>query len=226
MREALLAYGGATALCAAFWQARGTLGDWSSALIAATFIAVPWWLLDRRRADWAAYALTSQPIAGGLRLALVTAAIVFPLFFLGFLVYYRVVCGLGLLPMCRRFAGWGGGALRWPPDAGNLALAQVVAVALPEEFFFRGFLLGRLEEAWPARRRLWGAPVGRALVVSSALFALGHLLVGWNPLQLAVFFPGLVFGWMREKTGSILAGTLFHAMCNFYSEVLHQSFFG
>ena len=68
--------------------------------------------------------------------------------------------------------------------------------------------------------------MGRALVVSAALFAVGHVLVDGNPIRLAVFFPGLVFGWMRARTGSILPGLLFHAMCNLCSEVLHRSFFG
>ena len=71
-----------------------------------------------------------------------------------------------------------------------------------------------------------GAPVGRALVAQSALFALCHLAVQGNPATLAVFFPGLVFGWLRARTDSIFAGTLFHALCNLYIEVLHRSFFG
>ena len=67
-------------------------------------------------------------------------------------------------------------------------------------------------------------PLG-ALVVSSALFALGHLAVVPNPQRLAVFFPALVFGWMRGRTGSILAGATFHALCNIFADVLHTSFF-
>ena len=224
-----MAFALATAAGAVLWQMRGVpvLGDYSSALIALVFMAVPWWLLDRRRADWDAYALTSRPIGRGVALALAAALLIFPLFYGGFLVYYRTVCDWNLFPgMCRRFAGAGDGALRWPPDFAEMALSQVVAVALPEEFFFRGYLQGRLAEAWPPSRRFLGAPVGRALLVSSALFAIGHVLVDGNPIRLAVFFPGLVFGWMRERTGSILAGTLFHALCNLYSEVLHRSFFG
>ena len=64
-----------------------------------------------------------------------------------------------------------------------------------------------------------GAPVGWALVVSSALFALGHVAVIPNPQRLAVFFPALLFGWMRARTGSIAAGASFHALCNVVSDV-------
>ncbi|HVR03393.1 MAG TPA: CPBP family glutamic-type intramembrane protease, partial [Polyangia bacterium] len=72
---------------------------------------------------------------------------------------------------------------------------------------------------------LWGAPVGWALVVSSALFALGHVVVVPNPQRLAVFFPALVFGWMRGRTGSIAAGATFHALCNVVADVMHTSYF-
>jgi membrane protease YdiL (CAAX protease family) len=106
-----------------------------------------------------------------------------------------------------------------------LALNQVLVIALPEELFFRGYLLGRLEARWPPRRRLAGAPVGRALLVSAALFALGHFLVDFNPQRLTVFFPALVFGWMRARTGSIVPGTAYHASCNLLSDVLHTSAF-
>jgi len=98
-------------------------------------------------------------------------------------------------------------------------------IAIPEELFFRGYLLERLEQVWPPTRRLLGAPVGLALLVCSALFALGHVLVVPNPQRLAVFFPALIFGWMRARTGSLAAGAAFHALCNLLSDVLHTSFF-
>jgi len=98
-------------------------------------------------------------------------------------------------------------------------------VALPEEMFFRGYLLQRLEARFPPRHRLAGAPVGWALLLSAVLFALGHVLVDFNPQRLAVFFPALLFGWMRARTGSLAAGAAFHAFCNLLSDVLHTSFF-
>jgi uncharacterized protein len=120
---------------------------------------------------------------------------------------------------------WSAFHLQWPPDFALLALNQVLVIALPEELFFRGYLLGRLEALWPPRRRLGGAPVGRALLVSAALFALGHFLVDFNPQRLTVFFPALLFGWMRVRTGSIVPGTAYHALCNLLADVLHTSTF-
>ena len=128
--------------------------------------------------------------------------------------------------LCRHWLGPAGGHLRLPPRFLLLAFSQLVVVAIPEELFFRGYLMERLEQVWPPTKNLFGARVGWALVVSSALFALGHLLVIPNPQRLAVFFPALVFGWMRARTGSIAAGATFHALCNVVSDVLHTSYFG
>jgi membrane protease YdiL (CAAX protease family) len=57
------------------------------------------------------------------------------------------------------------------------------------------------------------------------LFAVSHLAVIPNPLRLAVFFPALLFGWMRARTGSIAAAAVFHALCNLTSDVMHTSYF-
>jgi membrane protease YdiL (CAAX protease family) len=113
--------------------------------------------------------------------------------------------------------------LTW--DFAESAFVQIVVVALPEELFFRGFLLGELERAMPAKRKVLGGGVGKALLLSALLFALGHVLVDLDPRRLAVFFPGLLFGWMRSATGSIAAGTVAHAASNLYIDFLRRTFF-
>ena len=42
--------------------------------------------------------------------------------------------------------------------------------------------------------------------------------------ETAVFFPALVFGWLRARTGGIGASMLFHALCNVYSQALGRGF--
>jgi membrane protease YdiL (CAAX protease family) len=128
-------------------------------------------------------------------------------------------------PVCSHWLGAESASFHLPPNFLLLSVSQIVAVALPEELFFRGYLLGRFEERWPSTRTFWGAPVGKALVLSSALFAIGHVLVDFDPRRLTVFFPGLAFGWMRARTGSLLPGAIFHALCNLLSDVLYASFF-
>jgi hypothetical protein len=111
-----------------------------------------------------------------------------------------------------------------PLHLANELAAQVVIVALPEEAFYRGYLQSRFEDAWPSRGRLFGAPVGPAILVTSAVFALGHVATIRDPGRLAVFFPSLAFGWLRARTGGVGAPIAFHALCNLFSESLMRGY--
>jgi membrane protease YdiL (CAAX protease family) len=186
----------------------------------------------RRRFDYREAGLRIQPVRLNLAVLGAAIALTFLPFFGGFFAFYGFACGPqgGFLAplfgrLCRHWAGWSHGHFRLPDNFVLAALNQLVVVAIPEELFFRGYLMTRLEQRWRPTRMLLGAPVGRALVVSSALFAVGHVLVVPNPVRLAVFFPALVFGWMRARTGSIAAGAVYHASCNLFADLLHTSFF-
>lgn len=106
------------------------------------------------------------------------------------------------------------------PKPWDFVLGQLIVIALPEEAFFRGYLQSALDRTLGHRVRVLGAEVGPALLLGSAIFALGHLATVPAPARLAVFFPSLVFGWLRARTGGIGAGILFHAACNILSEGL------
>lgn len=124
-----------------------------------------------------------------------------------------------------RAGTWQDGGLRlkltrwWLPLA---VLLQVVFIAFPEEFFYRGFLQKRLDEA--NGRRVWlrlgPIELSRSNVVVSVVFALGHFVLGLDPMRLAVFFPSLLFGWLRDRTGGIAASIVFHACCNLMVQVV------
>ena len=106
----------------------------------------------------------------------------------------------------------------------DLALGHLLVVALPEEAFFRGYLQSALDRRMPPRVRLWGARLGPALLISSAIFALGHWLSVPDVGRFAVFFPSLLFGWLRARTGGIGASVVCHALCNVYVVVLGAGF--
>jgi len=91
------------------------------------------------------------------------------------------------------------------PEAIQLAalgLAVVVVTPIGEELLFRGFLYRAL------RQRLG---VGRALAITSALFALLHMA----PTQLVPYaMLGLVFGLVFEWVGSLWAAIILHGLWN------------
>ena len=238
LREPILAFAAATALAAltalvghAVPFVRNNL---TPALVAIIFFYTPAVATRAagRRFDYHEAGLRLEPVGLNLKVLGAACLLTFPAFVIGFFVFYGYTCGAAgrwlapwFGPLCHHWHGAAGGSLRLPERFAISALNQLVVVAIPEEIFFRGYLLVRLERVWAPTRRLLGAPVGKALLVSSALFALGHLAVVPSPQRLAVFFPALVFGWMRSKTGSIAAGATFHALCNVLADVLHTSFF-
>jgi membrane protease YdiL (CAAX protease family) len=238
LREPLLAFAAATALAAGL-AVVGMLvplvREYLNVLIAIIFFQTP--VVAARRAgrdlDYRDVGLRLDPIKLNLAVIGGVVLLTFPAFVAGFFLFYDRVCAMtgvplarSFAPLCRHWLGFSGGHLRAPPDFALLALSQLVVVAIPEELFFRGYLMERLERVWPPTRRLFGAKVGWALLVSSALFAVGHVAVIPNPQRLAVFFPALLFGWMRARTGSIAAGALYHALCNILADTLHVSYFG
>lgn len=82
----------------------------------------------------------------------------------------------------------------------------VVADGFMEELLFRGLFLRRLA-------RTIGE--SRANLVTAAVFALTHLQVEFTPnlpvFLVIVFALGLLWGWIMQRTGSIIAPALFHA---------------
>jgi membrane protease YdiL (CAAX protease family) len=141
--------------------------------------------------------------------ALGLAALIFPPFWLGWLAFWKPEAGFSPAP--------------WQTIASALP-GELFVIALPEEAFYRGYLQSALDDAWPRRARLLGAPVGLGLLVTSALFAVGHLMTDLDASRLAVFFPALVFGWLRQRTGGIGAPMLFHALSNSFTLYLAQSY--
>jgi uncharacterized protein len=85
-----------------------------------------------------------------------------------------------------------------------ILLLFLIAVVAPvaEELFFRGML-------YPVLRRRWGPTW--AILINAVLFALMHFL----PILLpALFWIGLVFAWVRERSGSVIPSIVLHAVQN------------
>lgn len=106
----------------------------------------------------------------------------------------------------------------------NVAAFQILLVALPEEFFFRGYFQSAAFRIWPARWRIFGANLGWGWIITAAVFALAHSVVTYQWWHFSIFFPALVFGWLREKTGTITAAFLFHAASNLIMDWLVRSY--
>ena len=232
-RDALIAYVVVALLVAVLVQIDVTLpavGHLGSAFVSVLFLYAPMVVLARRNRDLYDYGFRAAPVKRGLALALGSILLIFPLFIAGYFAFYEVACHSELLRhlvprgMCAHYGGLPSlhaPALTW--SLAEFCLVQMLVVALPEELFFRGFLLGLLEQRFPPKRRLLGGGIGIALVLSSLAFALIHIPKDGDPRVLATFVPGLFFGWLRSATGSILAPTIAHGCSNILIRLLDLS---
>ena len=205
---------------------------------ALLFVLLPDRLLRARDELWDAYGLpwwgaadgrTWRAWGRGALWALGLSALIFPLFALG---YWRFAEALPALPesLARALAPYVGTprfALRAPDDLALRILTQVLVVALPEELFYRGFMQTAWSKSAAGGRtvRVLGAELGPGFLRTQLLFALGHLVV-LQPWRLGTFFPGLLFGWLRARTGNLAAPVLFHALSNLLMMTLEASFYG
>ena len=161
--------------------------EWHGSLILAVLkIAVLFatgWLLRRK------------PTANGKGVLLST---VLPLLFIGLAMGTRLGNALSAIVFYIFFVGFG------------------------EELLFRGYIQSRLNVTFGRPYKFMGVIYGWGIVIASALFGMMHILnigslVGgrWELAWwwgLWTFFGGLVLGFVREKSGGIIAPAILHGL--------------
>jgi membrane protease YdiL (CAAX protease family) len=199
--------------------------DYAATAVGAVFLAAITWLVLRYDAvkirhyglslggllephaiDWSRVAREAGRAAAW---AVGLAAVVTVPFAIGFRIYWHTRQPFVFRP---------------PTSITDEVFGQVLVIALPEEGFYRGYLLTALDDAWGTPVTLFKAKIGWGLVVSSAIFAVGHFFTEPDPQRLAVFFPALAFGWMRARTGGVGAPALFHVLCNLLASTLGRGY--
>lgn len=100
---------------------------------------------------------------------------------------------------------------------------QFTMPGLDEEIAFRGIMLGLLSNALRLKISISTLNLGNpALWITSILFGLCHSFhidPGWTVHQdwypfFNTFLPGLLFGWLTLKSGSIVMAILVHSLSN------------
>lgn len=203
----------------------GAPDDYAATAVGAVFLAAVTWLVLRHdSATIRHYGLS----LGGLlepkrietaklgRAALVAvawgaglAAVVAIPFAIGFRIYWHAR---------------GPFVFRPPSSILDEVFGQALVIALPEEAFYRGYLMTSLEDAWGTPWTIFKTKLGWGWLASCAIFAIGHFLTEPDPQRLAVFFPALVFGWLRARTGGVGASVLFHVLCNVLAATLSRGY--
>jgi membrane protease YdiL (CAAX protease family) len=123
------------------------------------------------------------------------------------------------------YVRWEGGnegfQLEFPPNLWQALIDQLWLVAIPEEVFYRGYLMTRLSK-WLGDRA--------GLVLSSLCFGLTHTIsrlrhYGMSPggavfIGFGAFIGGLIFAWQFQKTKSIYPSMMTHIAQNVFGSGL------
>ena len=192
---------------------------WAKVTAVVAFLYLPLAAMRRTGEDARDYGATLAGWRTDVPLALGFLAVIAPFFIVGYRVWlgHLVALGHGGAPPGLTFH------LRVPVGYGwSNVIDELFVTALPEEFFYRGWLQARLKQVWPSGARIAGVVVGPAFLLTAALFAVGHLAI-FSASRLLVFVPALLFGWLRERTGTIVGSTIFHAGCNILAKVAAAS---
>lgn len=111
---------------------------------------------------------------------------------------------------------WGGG-----PGSPESIAFRLTMPGLEEEVFYRGALLASLSLAFPIRWTVFGVETTPAFFLNSLIFGMVHgVWISSSGLGFttgAVVFStvsGLVFTWLRERTGSLLLPMYMHNAWN------------
>ena len=90
-----------------------------------------------------------------------------------------------------------------------MLVLQLIFPALAEEIGFRGFFIGKGMKFFP----YW-----LCAVVSSAVFAMAHIVVGDLGIVVfdivGIFIDGLIYATVFKKSGNCLISTIAHIFCN------------
>ena len=92
-----------------------------------------------------------------------------------------------------------------------LWLATIIVAPVTEELLFRGFLHRGWAPSWLG--------VSGTIVLTSALWAALHQQYNWLGI-LCIFLMGLIFGWMRQRSGSTTLTIILHSLNNLFATIL------
>lgn len=203
-------------------------GSWLSMIIICLHITAPLYAIDKNKLkprDFNLYAYNleslldkllpsgraeSSPRYAGLKHELISSSKLLVLILVPYIICYYLFYSYKAHEHGQEISF----SLTLPSLWGFTFLTQIFAVALPEEFFYRGFLQSSLQQKYRA---------SVAIIITNIFFALGHFVGNLDPSRLLTFFPGLVFSWLVYRYRSLVSAILFHAVFNMVGHVLALS---
>lgn len=124
----------------------------------------------------------------------------------------RAVLWVAVPLLALNYAAMSLSAFRLPEVPLETWLYQATMPGLVEETAFRGVLLALADRAFPARRDVFGAPIGwGGAIVTLSFFAAHDVSLG---TLIGVLPAALLYLWLRARTGSLLVPIVVHNLWN------------
>lgn len=211
LRESLLIFLGVLGTLKGLYEARSVpfIGSYLSTFVALALVYPPAVHVTLRKIPVTLFEKTGKELVSSLRVGFSSILLIFPPFLLLNHLYQKIVFDR-----------------HWALGSADFSLERIVVqlflIAFPEEFFFRGYLQPILSRSYPRKINfrklripgLRNLSVGIAVPIASFLFAASHSVITLQWWHFSIFFPSLLFGWLREKTGGLVAPIVVHALSN------------
>ncbi|MGC8928396.1 MAG: JDVT-CTERM system glutamic-type intramembrane protease MrtJ [Myxococcota bacterium] len=172
---------------------------WVMAIGGAIFLLATLILARREGLDIYILGIYTESFIKELSLSAIVILIVFPIFFFFNHLYQTILLGHQFQFIFRDNIPFN-------------ALINLLLVAIPEEVFFRGYIQQELMRAYNSKKIF--RVLSYSNLLTSILFSLGHFFINPNLGRIAVFFPSLLFGFLRERSGSIYPSIILHWLSN------------
>lgn len=206
--EACLVWAITIFLASLAYQLRGVswIGSNLMLITSGLLIYMPVMVLYRRRESFDFFEKNFSQVLYSLKILFVTCLIIFPLLLLLNHFFQKIFFHR------HYYAHAIQNTSLW-----TVFFFHTLVVAFPEEFFFRGYLLKRFQQYFGDQKMMLGVRMGKGFFLTAIIFAFSHSLITLQWWHFSIFFPALVFGWLREKTNGLLAPILFHSLSNVFA---------
>lgn len=173
--------------------------SWKWMIVPWVWILFPIITLGIKKIDLNKIGISIRTWRKSLLQVFIATIIVFPLFVSLFFIYIKI-CGYTINGFVVHNDLW------------QYLLFHLLFVSIPEEFFFRGYFQSTIADAFKKSPK--NIKVIFPIILSAMLFSVTHIILNPSLTSFLTFFPGLIFGLLKERTDSLIAPIVFHWECN------------
>jgi len=177
------------------------------------FLFVPYIIAKKKEIKIEEFGIKEDEILKDVIVGLGSATVIFPPFWLGTLFFWHFIFNI---PIEFKF--------KLPNDIMKQFIVNLFLVALPEEFFYRGYIQSRIKKYFILKKMKNIKASISAIIITSIFFALSHIITIPSITRLSVFFPSILFGILREIRDSIYPSVILHGLSNIFMNILILSY--